>query len=123
MMAQELLMMQLRLTNLITIFIQFLLRNIDMSNFDSLKKSLEFAPSLLLNVKFLPQDVFAQLDSIDVSKACGPDLITGFLLKRGAEVLASSLSYLFNKSLCSAPCRGIGLLPMLFPSLNVMINQ
>ena len=73
-----------------------------MSNFDSLKKSLEFAPSLLLTVKFLPQEVFAQLHSIDVSKACGSDLITGFLLKRGAEVITSPLSYLFNKSMCTA---------------------
>ena len=41
----------------------------DMSNFDSLKKSLDFAPCLLSTVKFLPQEVFAQLHSIDVSKA------------------------------------------------------
>ena len=31
-----------------------------------------------------------------------PDLITGFLLKRGAEVIASPLSYLFTKSTCIA---------------------
>ena len=46
--------------------------------------------------------MFAQLNSIDVSKACGHDLITGFLLRRGAEVLASPLSYLFTKSTCTA---------------------
>ena len=46
--------------------------------------------------------MFAQLHLIDVSKACGPDLITGFLLKRGAEVIASPLSYLFTKSMCTA---------------------
>ena len=74
----------------------------DMSNFDSLTKSLEFAPSLLSIVEFLPQEVFVQLNSIDVSKACGPDLITGFLLKKGAEVLASPLSYLFTTSMCTA---------------------
>ena len=50
----------------------------DMSNFDSLKKSLEFALSLLSTVEFLPQQVFVQRNLIDVSKACGPDLITGF---------------------------------------------
>ena len=73
-----------------------------MSNFDSLKKSLDFAPPLLLTVKFLPQEVFAQLHSIDVSKHCGLGLITGFLLKKGAEVIASPLSYLFTKSMCTA---------------------
>ena len=50
----------------------------------------------------MPQEVFAQLHSIDVSKACEPDLITGFLLKRGAEVTASPLSYLLTKSMCTA---------------------
>ena len=30
----------------------------DMSNFDSLKKSLDFSPLLLSTVKFLPQEVF-----------------------------------------------------------------
>jgi len=74
----------------------------DMSSFDSLTKSLEFAPSLLSTVKFLPQEVLAQLNSLDVSKACGPDLITGFLLKQGAKVLASPLSYLFTMSMCTA---------------------
>ena len=46
--------------------------------------------------------MFVQLNSIDVSKACGPDLITGFLLKKDAEVLASPLSYLFTTSMCTA---------------------
>ena len=73
----------------------------NMSNFDSLTKSLEFAPSLLSIVEFLPQEVFVQLNSIDISKACGPDLITGFLLRKGAEVLASPLSYLFTTSMCT----------------------
>ena len=72
----KLLMMQPRLTNLITIFIPFSLRKICP---DSLTKSLEFAPSLLSTVEFLPQEVFVfHLNLIDVSKACGPDLITGF---------------------------------------------
>ena len=56
----------------------FTQEDIDMSNFDSLTKSLEFAPSLLSTVEVLPQEVFVQLNSIDVSKACGPDLITVF---------------------------------------------
>ena len=40
------------------------------------------------------------MDNLKIAnQACGLDLITGFLLKRIAEVLASSLSCLFNKSL------------------------
>ena len=38
----------------------------DMSNFDSLKKSLDFSPSLLSTVKFLPQEVFTYLSLIDI---------------------------------------------------------
>ena len=74
----------------------------DMSNFNSLRKSLEFAPSFLSSVEFLLQEVFAQLSSVDISKACGPDLITGFLLKGAAEAIASPSSYLFTTSMCSA---------------------
>ena len=73
-----------------------------MSNFDSLKKSLDFSPSLLSTVKLLPQEVFTYLSSIDISKACGPDLITGFVLKNGAEFIASPLSYLFMTSMSTA---------------------
>jgi len=73
-----------------------------MSSFDSLTKYLEFAPSLLLTVKFLSQEVFAQFNSLDVSKTCSPELITGFLLKQGTTVLASPVSYLFTMSMCTA---------------------
>ena len=73
-----------------------------MSYFDSLKKSLDFFPSLLSTVEFLPQEVFTYLSVIDISKACGPDLITGFVLKSGAEFIASPLSYLFTTSMSTA---------------------
>ena len=73
-----------------------------MSNFDNLAKSLKFAPSLLSTITFSPQGVLDQLLLVDVSKACGPDLITGFLLKEGAKVIASPLSYLFTTSMHTA---------------------
>ena len=95
----------------------------DMSNFDSLKKSLDFAPCLLSTVKFLPQEVFAQLHSINVSKACGPDLITGFLLKRGAKVIASPLNYLFTNSMCIAALPRDWVTANVVPVLNVMKNR
>ena len=74
----------------------------NMSNFDNLAKSLKFAPSLLSTVTFSPQGVLDQLLLVNVSKACGPDLITGFLLKEGAKVIASPLSYLFTTSMRTA---------------------
>ena len=53
-------------------------------------------------INFLPQDVFTYLSLNDISKACGPDLITGFVLKSGAEFIASPLSYLFMTSMHTA---------------------
>ena len=97
-----------------------------MSNFDGLKNSLNFTSTLLSTIKFLPQEVSAHLSLIDVSNVCGPDLITGFLLKNGVEVLAPPLSYLFNTSMCTAtlPTDWVTTkLLMLFLYLNVMINQ
>ena len=46
--------------------------------------------------------MFAQLSSIDISKACGPDAIPGFLLKASAEFISSPLRFLFTKSLHTA---------------------
>ena len=48
------------------------------------KKSVEFSSTVVCNY----------LCAIDDSKACGPDFITGFLLKLCAESLSVPLSYL-----------------------------
>ena len=45
------------------------------------------------------QDVFDVLSKLDVSKACGPDLLSPRLLKEGASVLSNPLSTVFNRSL------------------------
>lgn len=61
-------MTQIKLVYLIITFILFLRRKT--SNFDSLISTVDFSPSI----------VCSYLDSLDVSKACGPDLIPAFYL-------------------------------------------
>ena len=46
-----------------------------------------------------PDDVYQILIQLDVSKACGPDLICLHLLKKAASIISSSLASLFNKSI------------------------
>ena len=72
------------------------------SDLSCLRQSLRFSGPLLSTVSFSPQEVFAQLSSIDISKACGPDAIPGFLLKASAEFISSPLNFLFTTSLCTA---------------------
>ena len=43
-------------------------------------------------------DVFTKLNDIDVSKATGPDNLSGFVLKSCANALCGSLAYLFNRA-------------------------
>ena len=43
------------------------------------------------------QDIFDVLSKLDVSKACGPDLLSPRLLKEGASVFSNPLSTVFNR--------------------------
>ena len=45
------------------------------------------------------QDVSDVLQHLDVTKACGPDLISPRLLKEGCHILAHPYSIIFNRSL------------------------
>ena len=45
------------------------------------------------------QEVKDVLDNLNVTKACGPDLISPRLLKEGASVLSKPLAMVFNRSL------------------------
>ena len=45
------------------------------------------------------QDVADVLENLDISKACGPDLISSRLLKEGSSILARPFSFIFNSSL------------------------
>ena len=61
-------------------------------------------PSLLLphplsRIHVTNQDVLDVLKLLDVSKACGPDLLSPRLLKEGAAVLSQHMSDIFNCSL------------------------
>jgi len=71
----------------------------DVSNLPELRKSLNFVPPLISTVEFNSTIVCDYLSAIDDSKACGPDLITGFLLKLCAESLSVTLSYLYTESM------------------------
>ena len=70
-------------------------------NLNSLRSKLDVSRSNE-SVEDLPisvHDVFNQLRVIDTTKASGPDVIPGRLLKEGADWLAGPLTKLFNKSI------------------------
>ena len=67
----------------------------DLLSLDSLKHSLKYC-SIISSVDFLPSTVCSYLCNLDVSKACGPDVIPAFLLQSNVEVITSPLSYLFK---------------------------
>ena len=70
-------------------------------NLNSLRSELDVSRSNE-SVEDLPisgHDVFNQLRVIDTTKASGPDVIPGRLLKEGADWLAGPLTELFNKSI------------------------
>ena len=50
-------------------------------------------------------DIFCLLNGIDVTKASGPDKISGYMLKGTAEAITTTLTHLFNLSLrnCKIP--------------------
>ena len=54
---------------------------------------------LLLLQNISVQDVTDVLENLDISKACGPDLISPRLLKEGSSILARPFSFIFKSSL------------------------
>lgn len=54
---------------------------------------------LLPSINMSVQDVTDVLENLDISKACGPDLISPRLLKEGSSILARPFTYIFNNSL------------------------
>ena len=67
----------------------------------SLQSLLDISNSSIIldSIQTTSSEVFDLLSTLDVNKACGPDLICARLLKEGAAELSSSLADLFNKSL------------------------
>ena len=86
----------------------------DLAGLDSLRQSLDYHSPVISSVDFTPSIVHDYLLSLDVSKACGPDLIPAYLLKHCAEEVSSPLSYLFSKSMST------GTLPRDWVSANVV---
>ncbi|MCG7879157.1 MAG: reverse transcriptase domain-containing protein, partial [Candidatus Thiodiazotropha endolucinida] len=60
--------------------------------------TLEPVPYTLDSITISSQDVLDVFKHLDVSKACGPDLISPRLLREGADYLARPYSIVFNKS-------------------------
>ena len=63
---------------------------------------------------FTPDDVFQELANLDVSKACGSDLIPPLLLKKAASYICVPLSKLFTQSMST------GKLPQDWTTANVV---
>ena len=73
----------------------------DKSSLLSIYEELDVSNSniILDSIQTSSCEVFELLRTLDVTKACGPDLICARLLKEAAAELSSSLADLFNKSL------------------------
>ena len=51
------------------------------------------------HIDITQQDVIDVLSNLNVTKACGPDLISPRLLKEGASVISKPLTMIFNRPL------------------------
>ena len=73
----------------------------DTSDITSLQSALppNNISSSLSTISIHPSDVYQVLIHLDISKACGPDLLSPCLLKEAAPVISPSLAGLFNKSI------------------------
>ena len=54
---------------------------------------------MLETISFSPDAVYQELMHLNVSKACGPDLLPPLILKKAADFICSPLSSLFNQSM------------------------
>ena len=61
--------------------------------------TLESVQDILESITIITQDVLDVLKQLDVSKACGPDLISPRLFRVCADYLAYPYSIVFNRSL------------------------
>ena len=69
---------------------------------DDINKQLPYLPPdqhVLESIVITDQDITDVLSHLDVTKACGPDLISPHLLKEGASMLAQPFSIAFNRTL------------------------
>ena len=85
-----------------------------LSDLSSLQSSIATQPSVIDCISFTTDNVFQELTSLDVSKACGPDLIPPLLLKKAAPYICLPLSKLFTQSMST------GKLPQDWVTANVV---
>ena len=71
-------------------------------------------PTIIDSIHIAPDEVHSELCHLNISKACGPDNITPFLLKSSADYISLPLCHLFNKSLST------GTLPFDWISGNIV---
>jgi len=62
----------------------FYYENLELYGISMLRKSLSYHPSIIQSFEFNVEEVCNELESLNPSKACGPDLIPARLLKLGA---------------------------------------
>ena len=86
----------------------------DGSDISTLQKDLSFQPSIIQSIEFNVEEVCNELRNLSCNKACGPVLLPAYLLRVGAELIAPSLTHLFQLSLCT------GKLPLDWTSANVI---
>ena len=79
-----------------------------LSDLSSLQSSIATQPSVIDCISFTTDNVFQELTNLDVSKACGPDLIPPLLLKKAAPYICLPLSKLFAQSMSLGSCHRIG---------------
>ena len=75
--------------------------NENMADFNMVNSSLVNLSPILETVSFSPDVVYQELLHLNVSKACGPDLLPPLILKKAAEFICLPLSNLFNQSMSS----------------------
>ena len=86
----------------------------DGSDISKLRKDLSFQSSIIQSVEFDVEEVCNELQNLNCSKACGPDLLPARLLRMSAEFIAPSLAQIFQVSLST------GKLPLDWVSANIV---
>jgi len=70
----------------------------DTSSLPDLHSTVQQGLDLITTLHFTSNDVLDVLSSLNVNKACGPDLIPARFLKEGANSICTSLAHLFQIS-------------------------
>ena len=86
----------------------------DGSDISKLRKDLSFQSSIIQSIEFDVEEVCNELQNLNCSKTCGPDLLPARLLRMSVEFIAPSLAQIFQLSLST------GKLPLDWVSANIV---